>query len=106
MIYSTTELLDTKLKHFREGFCWEKKLSGCAIRQIFTQVKFINDSNLSPPAIETIEVPANENETVTKKHMLLLSYQGDKGIGLTKSLKRNKHLPNKESKDYKSLLFV
>ena len=37
------------------------------IRQIFTQVKFINDSNLSPPTIETIEVPANENETVTKK---------------------------------------
>ena len=31
------------------------------IRQIFTQVKFINDSNLSPPTIETIEVPANEN---------------------------------------------
>ena len=45
---------------------------------------------------ETIEVPANENETVTKKHMLLLPYQGDKGIGLTKLLKRNlnKHLLN------------
>ena len=29
-----------------------------------------------------------------KKHMLLLPYEGDKGIGLTKSLKRNlnKHL--------------
>ena len=31
------------------------------IWQIFAQVKFINDSNLSPPTIETIEVPANEN---------------------------------------------
>ena len=40
----------------------------------------------SPPTIETTEVPANENETLTKKHLLLLPYQGDKGIGLTKSL--------------------
>ena len=66
------------------------------IRQIFTQVKFINDSNSSPLIIKTIEVPANENETVIKKHMLLLPYQGDKGIGLTKSFKRNlnKHLRN------------
>ena len=31
------------------------------IWQIFAQVKFINDSNLSTPTIETIEVPANEN---------------------------------------------
>ena len=30
---------------------------------------------------------------MTKKHMLLLPNQGDKGIGLTKS-KFNKHLPN------------
>ena len=39
---------------------------------------------------------ANENETVTKEHMLLLSDPRDIGIGLTKSLKRNldKHLPN------------
>ena len=32
---------------------------------------------------------ANENKTVTKKHMLLLPYRGDMGTGLTKSLKRN-----------------
>ena len=42
-------------------------------------------SNLSPPCIKTIEVPANENETVTKNRMLLLPYQGDKGIEVTKS---------------------
>ena len=41
------------------------------IRQIFTQVNFFNDSNLSPTTIETIEVPVNENEIVAKKHMLL-----------------------------------
>ena len=66
------------------------------IKQIFTQVKFINDSNLSPPTIETIDVTADENETVTKKHMLLLPYQTDKGIGSIKSLKRNlnKHVPD------------
>ena len=29
-----------------------------------------------------------------KKHMLLIPYQGHKGIGLTKSLKRKKYLPN------------
>ena len=65
-------------------------------QEIFTQVKFINDTSSSPPTIETLEVPANENETVTKKHVLLLPYQGDKGIGLAKSLKRNlnNHLPN------------
>ena len=66
------------------------------IKQIFTPVKFINDSNLSPPTIETIDVTADENETVTKKHMLLLPYQTDKGIGSIKSLKRNlnKHVPD------------
>ena len=65
-------------------------------QEIFTQVKFINDTISSAPTIETLEVPANENKTVTKKHVLLLAYQEDKGIGLTKSLKRNlsKHLPN------------
>ena len=35
-------------------------------------------------------------EQYQKKHMLLLPYQGDKGIGLTKPLKRtlNKHPPH------------
>ena len=33
--------------------------------------------------METIEVPANGNETVTKKHMLLLPYQEDEDISLT-----------------------
>ena len=58
-------------------------------KPILTQVKFINGSNLSSPTIETIEVPPNENETGTKKHMLLLPYEGDRGTGWTKSLKRN-----------------
>ena len=46
--------------------------------------------------MKAIKVPANENETVTKKRILLLPYQGDKGIESTKSLKGklNKHLPN------------
>ena len=57
--------------------------------KIFSQVKFINGSNLSLSTIETIEVPTNKSETVTKKLMLLLPNQGDKGIGLTKSFKRN-----------------
>ena len=50
-------------------------------KPILTQVKFINGSNLSSPTIETIEVPPNENETGTKKHMLLLPYEGDRGTG-------------------------
>ena len=68
------------------------------IRHTFTQLKFINDSNLPPPTIETIEVPANENETVTRNNMLLLPCQGDEGIDLNKVLRRNlnKHLPNND----------
>ena len=50
------------------------------IRPIFTQVKFITGSNISPPTIETIEVPPNENETVTKKHMLLLPTKETKAL--------------------------
>ena len=50
------------------------------IRKVFTQVKFINDSNLSPATIDTIGVPANENETVTKKHMLLLPIKEIKAL--------------------------
>ena len=39
------------------------------IRQAFTQVKFINDSNLSPPTIKRIEVPENENKTTKKAYV-------------------------------------
>ena len=96
IICSTAELLDTELKYLEKVFVEKNNYLKWVIRQIFTQVKFINDSNSSPLIIETIEVPANENEIVIKKHMLLLPYQGDKGIGLTKSFKRNlnKHLRN------------
>ena len=122
MICSTTELLDTDRKYLGKVFLEKNNYPKWVIRHIFRQVKFINGTNLSPPTIETIEIPANENETVTKKHMLnlssptaetikvpenehetvtkrhvlLLSYQGVIDIGLTKSLKRNldKHLPN------------
>ena len=69
MICSTTELLDTELKYLEKVFVKKNNYPKWVIRQIFTQVKFINVSNLSPPTIETIEVPANENETMTKKHV-------------------------------------
>ena len=96
MICSTTELLDTELKYLEKVFVEKNDCPKWLIRKIFTQVKFLNSSSSSPPTIETIEVPVNENETVTKKYMLLLPYQGDKDIGLIKSLKKklNKHLPN------------
>ena len=66
------------------------------IRQVFTQVKLMNNSNSSPSTIGTIEVPADDSGTVSKKACVTSTYQGDKGISLTKSLKRtlNKHLPN------------
>ena len=96
MIFSTTELLDTELKHLEKVFAEKNNHTKWIIRQVFSKVKFINDINLLPPTIETIEVPVNQNETVTKEHTLLLPYQVVKGIGLTKSLKRNlnKNLPN------------
>ena len=95
MIYSTTELMDTELKYFKV-FVEKNNYPNWVIREIFIQVKINNDSNSSPLSIETVEVPTNENETVTKNHMLLLPYQGDKGISFTKLLKRNldKHLSN------------
>ena len=96
MICPATELFDTEMKHLEKGFVKENNYPKWVIGKVFTQVKFINDRNLSPPTIETIEVPANDNELVTKKHMSLLPYQRDKGLGSTKSLKINlsKHLPN------------
>ena len=56
----------------------------------------MNNSNSSPSTIGTIEVPADDSGTVSKKACVTSTYQGDKGISLTKSLKRtlNKHLPN------------
>ena len=97
MIWSTTELWDTETKHLEKVLVQKNNYPKWVIRHIFIQVKFINGSNLSPPTIKTIEVPANEIETVTKKHVLLVPYQRDKGTGLTESLKRNlnKRLPNK-----------
>ena len=55
------DLLDTELKHLEKVFVEKNNYSKWVIRQVFTQVKFDNDSNLSPPTIEAIEVPANEN---------------------------------------------
>ena len=66
MICSTTELLDTEIKYLEKVLVVKNNYPKWIIRQIFTQVKFINDSDLSPPVMETIEVPANENEIVTK----------------------------------------
>ena len=74
MICLTTELLDTELKYLEKIFVGKNNYPKWVIRQIFTQVKFINGSNLSPSTVETIEIPANENETVTKRHKLLFSY--------------------------------
>ena len=79
MICSTTALLDTELKCLEKIFVEKNNYPKWVLRKIIAQVKFINGSNLSPPAIKTIEVPANKNETVTKKHMLLLPYQGEIG---------------------------
>ena len=67
MICSTTELLDTDRKYLGKVFLEKNNYPKWVIRHIFRQVKFINGTNLSPPTIETIEIPANENETVTKK---------------------------------------
>ena len=66
----TKELLDTELKHLEKVYVEKNNYPKWVIRQVITQGKFINDSNLSPPTIETIEVLAHENETVTKKYML------------------------------------
>ena len=70
MICLTTELLDTELKHLQKVYVEKNNYPKWVIRQVITQGKFINDSNLSPPTIETIEVLAHENETATKKYML------------------------------------
>ena len=67
MIFSTTELLDTEVKYLEKAFVEKNNYRKWVIRQIFTQVKFINGSNVSLPTIQTIEVPANENEIVANK---------------------------------------
>ena len=67
IIFSTTELLDTEVKYLEKAFVEKNNYRKWVIRQIFTQVKFINGSNVSLPTIQTIEVPANENEIVAKK---------------------------------------
>ena len=67
MTRSTIELLDTELKYLEKIFVEKNNYPKWVTRQVFTQVKFINSSNLSPPTIETIEVAVNENKTVAKK---------------------------------------
>ena len=66
MICSITELFDTELRYLEKVFVEKNYYLKWVIRQIFTQVKFIDGSNLSAPTIETIEVQVNENETRTK----------------------------------------
>ena len=66
MICSITELFDTELRYLEKVFVEKNYYLKWVIRQILTQVKFIDGSNLSAPTIETIEVQVNENETRTK----------------------------------------
>ena len=61
IVCSTTELLDTEVKHLDKVFVEKDNYPKWVIRQIFTLGKS------SPPTIGTIEVPANDNGTVTKK---------------------------------------
>ena len=60
-----TKLLNTQVKHLKTYFSEKNSYPNCLIRHVFAQVKFINDSSLSPYTIETIQVPANANETMT-----------------------------------------
>ena len=62
MIYPTTEFLDTELKHLEKVFVDKNNYSKWVIRKVFAKLKFINDSSLSPPTIDTMKIPANRNE--------------------------------------------
>lgn len=53
------------LKHLKTYFSEKNSYPNCLIRHVFAQFKFINDSSLSPYTIETIQVLANANETMT-----------------------------------------
>ena len=62
MIYPTTEFLDTELKHLEKVFVDKNNYPKWVIRKVFAKLKFINDSSLSPPTIDTMKIPANRNE--------------------------------------------
>ena len=49
---SNRKLLDTELKYLEKVFMEKNNYPKWVIRQIFTQVKFVHGSNLSPPTIE------------------------------------------------------
>ena len=54
MICSMTESLDSQRKHLEKAFVEKDNYPKWVITQVFTQVKLINDSNLSSPTIKTI----------------------------------------------------
>ena len=80
---------ERRIKTFRRCFCYEKQLSVWVVKKILKKEKEkIDNRNNADKNKHTIQTDV-KFESKDKSYLLLLPYQEEKGLRLTKSLTRN-----------------
>ena len=78
--YSTQKHLKEELNHIRKTFSEINSYLHCETTKVFKEIKEMTSSE------KEIEVKEDENISI-KNHLLVLSYQGEKGINIVNSVK-------------------
>ena len=89
IICSSSHLLKEELKHLEDVFVMKNNFPIWVVKKILKEEKEkIDNRNNADKNKHTIQTDV-KFESKDKSHSLLLPYQGEKGLHLTKSLKRN-----------------
>ena len=89
IICSSSHLLKEELKHLEDVFVTKNNFPIWVVKEILKEEKEkIDNRNNVDKNKQTIQTDV-KFECKDKSHLLLLHYQGEKGLHLTKSLKRN-----------------
>ena len=89
IICSSSHLLKEELKHLEDVFVMKNNFPIWVVKKILKEEKEkIDNRNNADKNKHTIQTDV-KFESKDKSHLLLLPYQGEKGLHLTKSLKRN-----------------
>ena len=88
IIYSTEKHLKEELNHIRKTLNEINNYPHWVITKVFKEIKEMT------PSEKKIQIKEDENTSI-KNHLLVLPYQGEKGINIVNSMKRyvNKTLP-------------
>ena len=89
IIWSSSHLLKEELKYLEEVFVMKNNFTIWVVKKILKEeLGKVDDSKNADKNNHTVQTDV-KFESKDKNHLLLLYYQDEKGLRLTKSLKRN-----------------